>query len=133
MLSGAFVGRLLVSCGYSGAFDKNYRISVIDQAIKNVEWTYSDFIEVAGVKSYVLHFCVHSSPENTEDAASADDADTIIPDQIVNPTTEEDETKANHPSDGGGVNSFEAEVSKEGHRLGSDLLGTGHDPRNANV
>ena len=31
---------------------------------------------------------------------------------------------------GGSINPFEPEVSKEEHRLGSNLLGTGLDPRN---
>jgi hypothetical protein len=52
LLSGAFVGRLLSNQGYSGAFDKSYRIVVMDQSVKTVEWTYADFIEVSGDKKY---------------------------------------------------------------------------------
>jgi hypothetical protein len=52
ILSGAFVGRLLINQGYSGPFDKSYRTVIMDQEVKTVEWTYADFIEVAEDKKY---------------------------------------------------------------------------------
>jgi hypothetical protein len=55
ILSGAFVGRLLTKQGYYGAFDKSYKIGIIDQEIKTVELTYGDFIEVAGDKKYTVN------------------------------------------------------------------------------
>jgi len=56
ILSGAFVGRLLLNQGYTGTFDKSYRIVIMDQEVKTVEWTYEDYIEVAGDKKYaVMH------------------------------------------------------------------------------
>jgi hypothetical protein len=54
ILSGAFVGRLLSKKGYSGPFDKSYRVVIIDQEVKTVEWTYADFIEVVDNKKYRL-------------------------------------------------------------------------------
>lgn len=54
ILSGAFVGRLLTKEGYTGAFDKTYRIAIIDQYVNTVEWTYMDFIELTGDRQYVL-------------------------------------------------------------------------------
>jgi hypothetical protein len=54
ILSGAFVGRLLLSQGYSGAFDRAYRITIIDQEVKMAEWTYSDYIELAGNRKYMV-------------------------------------------------------------------------------
>jgi hypothetical protein len=54
ILSGAFVGRLLLSQGYSGAFDTSYRVTIIDPEFKMVEWTYSDYIKLAGNRKYVI-------------------------------------------------------------------------------
>lgn len=54
ILSGAFVGRLLAKEGYMGPFDKAYRVVIIDQEVKTVEWTYADFMELTGDRQYVL-------------------------------------------------------------------------------
>uniref|UniRef100_A0A6C0HHJ2 Uncharacterized protein n=1 Tax=viral metagenome TaxID=1070528 RepID=A0A6C0HHJ2_9ZZZZ len=71
LLSGAFIGRLLADSEYTGVFDKDYRIAVIDQEVKNAEWEYDNYIEVAGEKTYVLHFFVNSSPENNGDTSNS--------------------------------------------------------------
>jgi hypothetical protein len=55
ILSGAFVGRLLSKQGYSGAFDKSYRVVIIDREVKNVEWTYADYIELVQNRKYVIN------------------------------------------------------------------------------
>lgn len=56
ILSGAFVGRLLAKEGYTGPFDKSYRVVIIDQDVKTVEWTYADFMELTGDRQYaVMH------------------------------------------------------------------------------
>jgi hypothetical protein len=54
ILSGAFVGRLLAKEGYTGQFDKSYRVVIIDQEVKTVELIYTDFIELSGDRKYVL-------------------------------------------------------------------------------
>lgn len=55
ILSGAFVGRLLSKQCYPGAFDKLYRVVIIDQEVKNVEWTYADYIELVQNRKYVIN------------------------------------------------------------------------------
>ena len=54
ILSGAFVGRLLAKEGFTGSFHKSYRVVIIDQDVKIVEWTYADFMELTGDRQYVL-------------------------------------------------------------------------------
>jgi hypothetical protein len=88
ILSGAFVGRLLKKNGFSGTFDKQYTISVIDNAIKTVECRYMDFIEIGCDKKYTV--CVESllsSEENTP---------TLLPssDVMTSSEIEDEETKS---------------------------------------
>ena len=65
ILSGAFVGRLLKKNGFSGTFDKNYTISMIDNAIKTVICRYMDFIEIGCDKKYRVYSEYSSSNDNT--------------------------------------------------------------------
>ena len=81
ILSGAFVGRLLSNQGYSGPFDKSYRVVIMDQEVKTVEWTYADCIEVAGDKKYE----VRTYEEVVEP---------VQPVQVSNSSIEDDETKS---------------------------------------
>lgn len=71
ILSGAFVGRLLLSQGYSGAFDTSYRITIIDQEVKMAEWTYSDYIELAGNRKYMVRTFDESIKSNLTRKASS--------------------------------------------------------------
>ena len=82
LLSGAFVGRLLSNQGYSGAFDKSYRVVIMDQSVKTVEWTYADFIEVAGDKKYEVRTYEEVPVEPVQ------------PVQVSNSYIEDDETKS---------------------------------------
>jgi hypothetical protein len=82
ILSGAFVGRLLLNQGYSGAFDKSYRTVIMDQEVKTVEWTYADFIEIADNKQYRLRVYEEAPVEEPVQLVSS------------NSSIEDDETKS---------------------------------------
>jgi hypothetical protein len=82
LLSGAFVGRLLAKEGYTGAFDKSYRIGIIDQEIKTVELKYDDFVEIVGDKTYAVKVYEENPLEPVQSMISA------------NSLTDDDETKS---------------------------------------
>jgi len=83
ILSGAFVGRLLSKQGYSGAFDTSYRVVIIDQDVNTVEWSYTDFVEVAGDKKYEVR--------RYEEAPVEEPAQPVV---SSNSSIEDDETKS---------------------------------------
>ena len=83
ILSGAFVGRLLLSQGYSGAFDTSYRVAIIDQEVKMAEWTYSDYIELADNRKYMIRTSVEYLKSNLTRKASENSS-----------PTEDEETKS---------------------------------------
>jgi hypothetical protein len=87
ILSGAFVGRLLLSQGYSGAFDRAYRITIIDQEVKMAEWTYSDYIELAGNRKYMVRTFDESTKSNlvrkvSENSSHTEDEETKSWDKV---------------------------------------------------
>lgn len=84
LLSGAFVGRLFAKEGYSGPFDKSYRIVIIDKEVNPVEWSYSDFIELISNKNYVLHL------DKKEEVVSANN----IPNCASTILSEDEDTKS---------------------------------------
>jgi hypothetical protein len=83
ILSGAFVGRLLLSQGYSGTFDTSYRVAIIDQEVKMVEWTYSDYIELADNRKYMIRTFDEAPKSNLTKKASENSS-----------PTEDEETKS---------------------------------------
>jgi hypothetical protein len=83
ILSGAFVGLLLSKQGYSDAFDKSYRVVIIDQEVKNVEWTYADYIELVQNRKYVINV-YEEEPSNN-----------VVPKKIsANNSMEDEDTKS---------------------------------------
>uniref|UniRef100_A0A6C0JY26 Uncharacterized protein n=1 Tax=viral metagenome TaxID=1070528 RepID=A0A6C0JY26_9ZZZZ len=68
ILSRAFVGRILSKNGFSGPFDIDYTISIINQEIKTENLGYTDYIEIIDNKTYVVksNSCHCSSPESTK-------------------------------------------------------------------
>jgi hypothetical protein len=89
ILSGAFIGRLLLSQGYSGAFDTSYRVAIIDQEVKMVEWTYLDYIELADNRKYTIRTFDESTKSNlvrkaSENSSPMEDEETKSWDKVDN-------------------------------------------------
>jgi len=75
LLSGAFVGRLLTKQGYSGVFDKSYRIVILDKEVKTVECKYGDFVEVVEDKKYTVKTYEETYVEQSASSNSLTDDD----------------------------------------------------------
>jgi len=83
ILSGAFVGKLLTSQGYVGPFDNTYKVIIIDQQVKVIDFSYSQYIELDDVDTVSgyrivgeeepITETVHTGGDDGDDGTDGDD------------------------------------------------------------